>query len=371
MIYPIQIAELILDRFSMTPSGTHLPTSHRPLGRSGVAVPSISFGTSCLGNLYEAVVAERKLAIVREILQHSPTPVVLDSAGKYGAGLALEVIGASLRKLRVPAEQVIISNKLGWYRVPLRGPEPTFERGVWAGIGHDAESQISYDGILKCYEQGNELLGVGYPSQLVSVHDPDEYLATAKTRAERTQRFADVLGAYRALFELKRAGKVAAVGIGSKDWRVIREIADQVPLDWVMFACSLTVYSHPPELLAFIAELHARGVGIINSAVFNAGFLTGGAWFDYRKPDPVQDAALFQWRDKFLATCRKFAVKPADVCVQFGLALPGVVSVALNTGKPERIAENVASASNPIPTELWRELKDLGLVNRSFPIGNN
>jgi D-threo-aldose 1-dehydrogenase len=253
----------------------------------------------------------------------------------------------------------------------LRGPEPTFERGVWAGIAHDAESQISYEGILKCYEQGNELLGAGYPAQLVSVHDPDEYLAAAKTPAERTQRFADVLGAYRALFELKRAGKVTAVGIGSKDWRVIREIAEHVPLDWVMFACSLTVYSHPPELLVFIAELHARGVGMINSAVFHAGFLTGGAWFDYRKPDPVKDAALFQWRDRFLATCRKFAAKPADVCVQFGLALPGVVSVALNTGKPERIAENVASASNPIPAELWCALKDLGLVDQNYPIGNS
>lgn len=346
-------------------------TQRRSLGRTGLELPAIIFGTSCLGNLYEVVPDAQKLAIVQEIIRHSPTPVVLDSAGKYGAGLALEVIGESLRTLGVPVSQVVISNKLGWYRVPLRGPEPTFERGVWAGIAHDAESQISYDGILKCYEQGNALLGAGYPAQLVSVHDPDEYLATAKTPAERTQRFADVLGAYRALFELKRAGKVTAVGIGSKDWRVIREIADEVPLDWVMFACSLTVYSHPPELLAFIAELHARGVGMINSAVFNAGFLTGGAWFDYRKPDPVKDAGLFQWRDKFLATCRQFAVNPADVCVQFGLALPGVVSVALNTGKPERIAENVASASNPIPTELWRELKDSGLVNKNYPIGNS
>lgn len=337
------------------------------LGSTGMAIPRVIFGTSCLGNLYEVVTEEAKLAIVREIIRHSPAPVVLDSAGKYGAGLALEVIGRLLRALKVTPAQVLISNKLGWYRVPLRGPEPTFERGVWAGIQHDAESRISYEGILQCYEQGNALLGQDYITQLVSVHDPDEFLAAAKTPAERQQRFADVLDAYRALFELKKSGRVKAVGIGSKDWRVIREIAEQVPLDWVMFACSLTVYSHPPELLQFIAQLHARGVGMINSAVFHAGFLTGGAWFDYRKPDPVRDAALFQWREKFLAVCRNFSVNPADVCVQFGLALPGVVAVALNTGKPARIQENVASAGRPIPPALWRALKDEGLMARDFP----
>lgn len=339
---------------------------HRPLGKTGLAVPPIVFGTSCLGNLYEAVSDQTKLAIVSEIFRHCPAPVILDSAGKYGAGLALEVIGHCLRQLQIPQSHVIISNKLAWYRVPLRGLEPTFERGVWAGIQHDAEARISYEGILQCYEQGCELLGKNYAPRLVSVHDPDEFLASAKTPAEHARRFENVLGAYRALFELKAKGAVKAVGIGSKDWRVIREICERVDLDWVMFACSLTVYSHPPELLDFIAHLHTRRVGLINSAVFNAGFLTGGPWFDYRKPDPVADANLFQWRERFLATCKKFDAKPADVCVQFGLAVPGIVAVALNTGKPERIKDNVVSATNEIPPVLWRALKDEGLISRHF-----
>jgi D-threo-aldose 1-dehydrogenase len=343
------------------------PSAPLPLGRTGLTVPRVVFGTSCLGNLYAVVPEETKRAIIREILRHSPVPAVLDSAGKYGAGLALEMIGRFLRELNVPPGRVLLSNKLGWYRVPLRGPEPTFERGVWMGLEHDAEARISYAGIRECHEQGVALLGGGYTPQLVSVHDPDEYLAAARSPEQRRRRFDDVLGAYRALFELKAAGAVRAVGIGAKDWRVIREIADVVPLDWVMLACSLTVYFHPPELLAFVEELHARGVGIINSAVFHAGFLTGGEWFDYRRPDPVREAALFAWREKFHAACRRFGARPADVCVQFGLAVPGVVAVALNTGNPARIAENVASATRPLPPELWRALKEEQLVRRDFP----
>jgi D-threo-aldose 1-dehydrogenase len=343
---------------------------YRPLGKSGLDVPPVIFGTSCLGNLYQIVPEHTKAKLISEIFDCCTKPVVLDSAGKYGAGLALEIIGKSLRNLSIPRSQVLISNKLGWYRVPLKDNEPTFERNVWKGISNDAELRISYEGILQCFEQGCELLGKGYISQLVSVHDPDEYLALASTPHERKKHLNDIIDAYIALFELKAKGIVQAIGIGSKDWRVIREITDKVDLDWVMFACSLTVYSHPKELIDFIAHLDTRKVGMINSAVFNSGFLTGGKWFDYRQPDPVNDLDLFIWRDKFFRTCNNFNVEPADACVQFGLALPGIIAVALNTEKPERIKKNLKSISSEIPLAFWSELKEKGLINKNFPIHN-
>ena len=222
----------------------------QPLGTTGLQVPPVIFGTSCLGNLYAELPWETKLEILREIFTRAPAPVVLDSAGKYGAGLALEIIGKGLRELGVKPENVLVSNKLGWLRTPLTGPEPTFEKGVWAGLQNDAEQCISHDGILRCHEQGCELLGAPYRPQLVSVHDPDEYLAPAVSRADRRRRLADIVDAYRALGELKKQGKVAAIGVGAKDWTVIREIAAAAELDWVMLACSFTVMRHPPELLA-------------------------------------------------------------------------------------------------------------------------
>ena len=38
---------------------------------------------------------------------------VFDSAGKYGAGLALEVIGKALEELGVPPEKVMFHPKVG------------------------------------------------------------------------------------------------------------------------------------------------------------------------------------------------------------------------------------------------------------------
>jgi len=132
------------------------------IGKTGVKIPPIIFGTSALGNLYTALNDETKLDIVKQALEYVPSPVVFDSAGKYGAGLALEKLGECLEKLNVASEDVIISNKLGWKRTPLLTAEPTFEQGVWMDLKNDAAQDISYEGILNCYEQGNQLLGGKY-----------------------------------------------------------------------------------------------------------------------------------------------------------------------------------------------------------------
>lgn len=344
-------------------------SEQRTLGKTGICFPPIIYGTSFLGNLYRELTEDEKMAIMKAWFHESEGPVMIDSAGKYGAGLALEVIGAGLEKLGVHPEKVIISNKLGWYRVPLEGSEPSFERGVWANLRFDAVQKISYKGILKCWKQGNDLLGNRYKSEVVSVHDPDEYLAGASNEQEREERLEDIVEAYQALFELKNKGLVRAVGIGAKDWAVIRELYHRIGFDWVMFANSFTIYDHPAELLRFMDELEQDGVCVINSAVFNAGFLTGGAYFNYRKlnPELQEDRQLFGWRDNFFRICSKHNVKPGDACLKFGISPHAVKAVALNPSKPERIADNRKVLENTLPTDFWEELKKKEIISRNYP----
>ena len=83
-------------------------------------LPEIIFGTSGLGNLFVALPEEEKLNIINYCIQLSNRKPVFDSAGKYGAGLALETLGKCLKQLNIPKEDVIISNKLGWKRSELR-----------------------------------------------------------------------------------------------------------------------------------------------------------------------------------------------------------------------------------------------------------
>jgi len=341
----------------------------REFGKTGLRIPPIVFGTSALGNLYQAYSDDTKLAILREMVTSTELPVVLDSAGKYGAGLALEVIGNGLRALSVPPEQVIISNKLAWVRTPMSGPEPTFEKGVWFGLKYDAEQAISYEGILRCWEQGCQLLGAPYRPNLVSVHDPDEVLNAVASPVERERVMRDIVGAYQALHELKAKGQVGPIGVGAKDWQVVRDLAKSMDLDWVMLACSLTVFHHPPEVVALVASLAERGIGIINSAVFHAGFLTGGKFFDYRELHPANpaDRPLFAWREKFHALCQQHKVIPAAACVRFALSPPGVAAIALNTSRPDQVQRNRALASADIPNAFWVAMKDARLISRDYP----
>lgn len=329
-----------------------------------VQLSPVIFGTSGLGNIYQILPYETKLAIVRECIRHSPGIPVFDSAGKYGAGLSLSVLGKCLKELGVKPDEVIISNKLAWYQTELTTPEPTFEKEIWFGLQHDAIQKISYQGILDCFEQGNDLLG-DYTSKMASVHDPDEYLATAKNADEEQKLYQDILDAYRALAELKEQGKIFSIGVGSKKWEVIKRIAADVKLDWVMIANSLTVKTHPKELIAFIKELNQQHICIINSAVFNGGFLIGSDFYNYHEvnKNTAEGKELYTWRSHFFSLCQEFNIKPAEACFNFGFNITGVKSIALSTSKPEKVQENIEMATKIIPVEFWHAMVQKGLID--------
>jgi len=336
-------------------------------GISGLNLPAVIFGTSGLGNLFVVLDDGIKKEIIKECLRLSDGPVVFDSAGKYGAGLALEVLGRYLGELKVDPQDVIISNKLGWLRTELKTKEPTFEPGVWKDLKYDAEQRIGYDGIIECFEQGNELLGP-YTAQMLSVHDPDEYLANAKDESHAHKLYRDILDAYQALYDLKQMGKTQAIGVGAKDWRVVKRIATDIPLDWIMIANSMTIKSHPRELLFFIEEMKEKGVYVINSAVFHSGFLVGSDYFDYKKilKGTQKSDALFKWRDEFFEVCKQFDVKPSEACVQFALNIHGVNSIALNTTDVKRVKENLEMPNVKLPFEFWETLHERGLIEVNF-----
>jgi D-threo-aldose 1-dehydrogenase len=307
---------------------------------------------------------EGKRRIIKEVIDRNDGKIVFDSAGKYGAGLALETLGKILKELNIPSEKVVISNKLGWRRVPLTTKEPTFEPGVWVNLRHDAVQDISFEGILHCYDQGNRLLGEGpYNAQIVSVHDPDEYLAAASDSSDVDRRRAHIIDAYRALEALKDSGKVLSIGVGAKDFSAIDFISGHVQLDWAMFACSLTVHSHCSEARKLMKKLHDKGVRLINSGVFNSGFLVGSDFYNYQKVSRESRPDLFDWRDKFYKVCDEYEVPPAAACIQFSLLLEcPMETVAVNSATVDQVGQNLRYLDYHIPREFWHELKLQGLI---------
>jgi len=348
-----------------------MQSGHRTLGRTGVTIPPVVFGTTCLGNLFVAMPEKAKHKLVKTWMEQMPAPVAIDSAGKYGAGMALEVLSRELSNLGVATEDVVITNKLAWRRTTLKTPEPTFEPGVWIGLENDAVQDISYDGILRCHEDGRRMLAPYRPT-LISLHDPDEYLDAAQDASDRTRRRENLIGAYQALEELRDAGEVQGVGVGAKNWRVIRELSQDCDFDWVMMANSFTVLNHPPELIDFLDELHRNDVGLINSAVMHGGFLSGGEFFDYRPLDlqSDEDQHRIRWRQRFIECCREYGVIPFNAAVQFGQSHPAIHAVALSTSRPERVQGLIESVSQTINSEFWEAMRLRELISNDYHHGN-
>ncbi|MEX2512412.1 MAG: aldo/keto reductase [Cyclobacteriaceae bacterium] len=332
-------------------------------GKTGLSFPPIVFGSSAFGNLFHEYPLSLKKEVLEEIFRQTAPYTVFDTAGKYGAGLALEVLGDFLLEHGVQKNEVIITNKLGWVRIPLKEVEPTFEPGIWKGLHHDAVQKISYDGILECFEKDNVLLRQYIP-QLVAVHDPDEYLAAGKSKAEKEQRWGEILSACKALKKLKSEGKVKGIGVGAKDWKIIRDIYQFIDLDYVMLANSLTLISHPPELMQFVERLRMDKVGIINAAVFQSGFLVGEDYFNYKLIDAQNpsDQAKINWRKQFFEVCQQHEVAPDHACIQFALCIPGISRVALSINNPNLVRKNIQAVKVKLPQSFWEEMKNRQLI---------
>lgn len=327
-----------------------------------ICFPKFIFGTSTLGNLYEDIGIDEKKHIIHTIFQEFPNErVAFDTAGKYGAGLALETLGNILEDLCVTQRSITISNKLGWRRIPLVQEFPTFESDIWVNIKNDAIQDISYEGIIRCYDEGNLLFGSKYCVDAVSVHDPDEYLASAG-KDERLQLIykQHIIDAYKALFELKSMGKVKSIGIGAKSIDIIEYVTNHITLDWVMIACSYTCYQcNNVDVLALINKLYSKNIHIINSAIFHSGFLLGNDYFNYHKISPMSHPMLYQWRDQFFRLCNDYHITPFAACVQFSFICSEfkIKSIAINPCSAQQVMDYKSALNEIIPDAFWEQLR--------------
>src|SRR5262249_35198558 len=84
---------------------------HRPLGRTGLQLPWLSFGASSLGQEFRPVDLADALRSVRVALDLGLT--FIDTSPYYGPGMSEVLLGVALRG--VPRDSYILGTKLGRY----------------------------------------------------------------------------------------------------------------------------------------------------------------------------------------------------------------------------------------------------------------
>lgn len=314
---------------------------------------------------------------LRQFEGHGMRPWI-DTALHYGAGNALTAVGLALDEH--PDKNVVLSFKVG--RI-LEEPTPDrpYEQGDFRGEGKfNRTFDYSREGIQRAFEQSFEFLNKGRKERgwppiqpgdldtIVFVHDPEQ-----GTHGEKTPQIVQQVRdeALPALNELKASGKIKAIGIGTNEIACARNFVDHPNLDIVMVAGRLTLLSNgSPEapdqikqdnegLSDLLKEVRKYNKHFISAAPGQSGLLyEDGKWYNYA---PASQE-IIEFKDKIKEVCDKHSTPLSTAALQFpGLA--GASAIVCGICSSKELENNLEDFSQPIPKELWAELKSKKVKN--------
>jgi len=302
------------------------PLPKIPLGRTGLQVTPICFGTTGLsdmpGTYGYSVDIERALATVRAIFDGPAN--FLDTSRIYGMGRSEERIGAVIRERGGLPPGFVVATKLD------RDPE--------SGAFDAAQARRSLEQSLKAL--GLEKFGV------LNLHDP-----------EHSRSLDEAKGALDELIRMREEGFAAAVGVAAGRVDVMTPLIENWDIDVIVTHNRFTLANRNAE--AMIDLCHAKGVAVLNAAPYAGGVLAKGSGAYTRYVYQEASAEALDPIRRIEAVCAQHGVPPGAVALQFSMRDPRIASTICGVSKPERVAETIAWARFPIPDAVWRDLAAL------------
>ncbi len=319
---------------------------------------ALGCGAAPLGDLYAKLDDREAIAAVERALELGIN--LVDTAPLYGHGLSEHRCGTAIR--RAGRDKVVLSTKVGRWIDPMHGKSEG--SGFVGGQPHAAVVDYSYDGTMRSVEQSLLRLGTDRIDILL-IHDVDVWTHGADAV---DARFSEAMaGAYVALDRLRASGAVAAIGVGVNEAEMCVRFAEAGDFDTMLLAGRYSLLEQP-ALDAFLPLAERKGIGVLLGGVFNSGILATGAipgakynYFDAPPPVLAKVGAIER-------VCAAHGVGLANAALHFALAHPAVASVVLGAQSTREVERNVAGLAAKVPSALWRDLKDEGLLGRDVPV---
>lgn len=334
------------------------PLPRRKLGRTGLEVSILGFGTAPLGDLFVRLDEATAIATLERAFALGIN--LLDSSPLYGRGLAEHRCGTAIR--RTGRANLVVCTKVGRWMDPFHAPDNS--AGFVGGAPHRAIFDYSYDGTMRSVEQSLLRLGTDR-LDLLLIHDVDVW-THGKDAIEARFREA-MMGAYVALDKLRAEGVVAGIGIGVNEADMCVRFAKAGSFDTMLLAGRYSLLEQPalPEFLPLAAQ---QGIGVMLGGVFNSGILaTGaieGAKYNYQDAPP----AVLEKVGRIERVCARHNVALPTAALHFALGHPAVATLVLGGQSPQEVERNVSALTIPVPSSLWAELKAEGLLDESAPV---
>ena len=325
---------------------------YRQLGRSGLKVPVLSFGTAGFGGKgafegFGTSNVEEATRLVSVCLEAGVT--LFDSADVYSAGTAEEVLGAAIRGRR---NQLLISTKA------------TFRTG--AGPNDLGSSRLH---LLKACDDSLRRLGTDH-IDIYQMHGFD-----ATTPVEETLR---------ALDDLVTAGKVRYIGCSNfSGWHLMKSLAVSERYGLARYVAHQAHYSlvgrdYEWELMPLSVD---QGVGALVWSPLGWGRLTGKIRRGQPRPPvsrlntqllvdigpPVPDEFLFQVVDALEVVARETGKSVPQVALNWVLQRPTVANVIIGARNEAQLRDNLGAVGWNLTSEQIARLDAASDRPRAYP----
>jgi aryl-alcohol dehydrogenase-like predicted oxidoreductase len=303
------------------------------LGRTGVRVSRLCFGTMSFGDTADEKTSEAMYRRCREAGIN-----FFDCADVYSGGRAEEILGGLVTGER---DELVITSKVGF------------------PIGSDVNDRgLSRRHIVASVDASLRRLGTDRLDVLfVHTFDPE-------TPIEETLRSLD---------DLVKGGKVLYIGASNwAAWQMAIALGTSACEGWAGFSCVQPMYNlvkrqAEVEILPFAL---AEGLAVISYSPLAGGLLTGKYGVGRR---PVSgrlventmyatrygDAAYYDVADRFSAYAREGGADPATLAVAWVMANPAVTAPIIGARNVEQLGASLAAAEFSMTAEIYAEISAL------------
>lgn len=287
---------------------------YRSLGKTGLEVSTVSFGTSPLGDMFGVADESTAITSVHDALDAGIN--FFDSSPYYGGGLAERRLGDALKGRR---DSVIVGTKAGRY-------------------GFD-EFDFSPRRIRESVHVSLRLLQTDYVD-ILQLHDI-EFVNLAGI-------FTD---SYAELVKLRDEGKCRFIGMSGYPLHTMRRAITETDLDVVLNYAHFTLLN--TELSdGLLPTADANGTAVINAAAVALGLLTPGGL----KQDVAASAEMVAASRRANQICVRHGTDVAFLANQFAIQRSGCPTTVIGTTKPHHLDSAVRAASVPIDENLLAEV---------------
>ena len=295
----------------------------RKMGRSDVVASAVGLGTWAMGGwMWGGHDDDASVAAIRASLDNGVT--LIDTAPAYGLGKAEELVGIAVKGRR---EQAVIATKCGlnWHH----GKGNHF----FDELGRNVHRYLGRDGILHELEESLRRLGTDYVDLYIT-HWQDPTTPIDETMET--------------LLELKKAGKIRAIGISNASLEDLKAYLAIGPVDAIQERYSMLDREIEKTLLQICA---ANEVSTLSYSSLALGLLSGKIGPDraFKGDDQRKDNPRFSRENRQRVADFAAAVEPlarakdasvAQLVIAWTVAQPGITYALCGARDATQALEN-------------------------------